>query len=249
LMLRVRVGQLVFEGYTTDGLLIAPDGFSGWDSGTDSKGQTISRDDAHGDYDMPVFRQSRIVSISGQALADSDRRLVHMGAQVTGLGSSGELLRITVEHHGLITWADGRVVSQTQWDERGGHGVADYQIQFRFADPRKFGETASFGSGAPAFHYGNFPATPQITVSGSMPSGYTVNGPDGKRFVVTRALVGGSPHAIDMETGLLRVNGALVYGGVSVANTWAIPAGRSVTHSLNGSGSGVLAVKVADTYV
>lgn len=248
-MLRVRVGHLVFEGLTSDGLLIGPDGFSGWDSGTDSKGQSVPRDDSDGDYDLPVYRQSRIVSISGQGLADSDAQLVHMGAQLTGLGSSGQLVRLIVDHHGSTTWADARVVSQTQWDERGGHRVADFQIQFKCADPRKFGETRTFASGEAAFHYGNFPATPQITVSGSRPSGYTVNGPDGKRFVVTRALTAGNPHSIDMNTGLLRVNGVLVFGGVTVAETWAIPAGRQVIHTLTGSGSGDLSVKVADTYV
>jgi hypothetical protein len=195
-------------------------------------------------------RRSRVTGRMGITTSRySDAHLVHLGARVTGLGAYGELLRLTVDHHGFTTWANARVVSQTQWDERGGHAVADYQIQFKCADPRKFGDTRSFASGEPAFHYGNFPATPQISISGSMPGGYTVNGPDGKRFVVTRALVSGSPHTIDMETGLLRVNGALAYGGVTTANTWTVPAGRQVTHTLTGSGSGVLAVRVADTYV
>lgn len=246
-MLRVRVGALTFEGYATKGLLISPDGFSGWDSGTDSKGQTFSREDSHGDYDLPVYRQSRIVSISGQALADSDAELVHLGSRLTGLGSSGDVVRLVVDHHGSTTWADARVVSQTQWDERGGHAVADYQIQFKCADPRKFAETRAFASGEPAFHYGNFPATPQLTISGTSSSGYTVNGPNGKRVVVTRALVAGSPHTYDMDTGLLRVNGVLVYGGVSVADTWSIPGGTRVTHTL--SGPGTLSVKVTDAYV
>lgn len=248
-MLRVRAGEIVFEEFTRDGFGIGRKGFTGWDSGTDSKGQSESREGADGDYDLPVFRESRIVALSGTCVARSNAELIHRASQLTGLGSSGQLVRLVVEQGSRVNWADARVVSQTQWDERTGHKAADFQIQFKCADPRKFGETRTFASGEAAFHYGNFPATPQITVSGSRPSGYTVNGPDGKRFVVTRALTAGNPHSIDMDTGLLRVNGVLVFGGVTVADTWAIPAGRQVIHTVTGSGSGDLSVKVADTYV
>ena len=242
-MLKVRVNGLTFSGYTTSGFLIGPDGFSGWTSGTDSKGQVVAREGAHGDFDLPVFRASRIVAISGQYLAESGEALAHAGAQVTGLGASGGLVRVVVDYNGSTTWADARVVSQTQFDERGGQRVADYQIQFKCADPRKFGESRTFASAVPAYHYGNFPAAPVFTITGAR-SGYTIPGPSGRSYVVTRAISGSEVHTVDMNDGLLRVNGAVVFGGVSQADTWAIPGGATVTHSLAG-----LVTRVTDTFV
>src|SRR5690606_2498931 len=99
-------------------------------------------------------------------------------------------------------------------------------LTFWAADPRTFGESRTFGPVATAtsvatYHYGNFPATPVFTVAGSSPGGYEVQGQGGRRYIVTRPLAHGDPHIIDLATGLLRVGGAVVYGGVSRADSWA----------------------------
>jgi hypothetical protein len=82
-----------------------------------------------------------------------------------------------------------------------------------------------------------------------MASGYTIEGPDGAEFSVTQAVTTGHPHTIDMRTGLLSVDGAVVYGQVSSGDTWEIPAGSAVSMTLVPvAGSGTLTATVRDTF-
>lgn len=251
-MLRIRAGVLTFLGTGTQGYIVEPKGFTGWASAPGTKGQTVARPD-HGDFDLPVFKTARIVTIAGNALARSDVELQVMGSRLTGLGGSGQLLRMTVAMDGRWTWADGRVVNEVQWPEiYPGQKVAEFQVQFKFANPRKYGQTQMAGPGTTVLgeHRGNFPASPVLTVAGSMAAGYTINGPAGKAFVVTQAVVTGHPHTIDMATGLLSIDGATVYGAVAQGDLWTIPGGTSVSMTLvPTSGAGTLASAVKDTFI
>src|SRR5690606_35423009 len=156
----------------------------------------VERPQAHGEFDVPVFRTSRIVSITGPCLADSAEKLDWYSNQLTGLLADGQAGRVVFDIPGGPRWGDARLFDVPDfepvlWGER-----AAWQLQLKFANPRLFGETRTFGPGASvtAHHYGNFPATPVITVSGAAPGGYTLTGPDGKQFIVTRPLVAGTPH-------------------------------------------------------
>lgn len=244
----LHIQDVFFDGGDgQSGPTVKAGGLVGFD-GTDFRGEAVLYPAGHGAFDLPSFSQPRTASVSGLCLADSDERLGWWRRKLTGLFTSGPE-RVSVDYLGERVWGDARLAlgSRTRFDVVVPGSIAEYQIQFTFNDPRLYGESRSFASGVPSFHFGTFPASPLIRVTGSSSGGYTVNGPDGKAYVVTRPLVTGHPHTIDMLDGRLRVDGALVFGGVSRADVWTVPAGQTVTHTL--SGSGTLSVTVRDTFL
>lgn len=255
--LRIRVGSSLtilgrpdFERGPVEGLFVEKDGFTGWESGTEVRRDEVVIPGGHGSFDTPGLLSARVVSISGYAIARSQEKLGHLRGMLTGAGAAGDKLRIIVDLQGETLWADGRLTGQPSFVDSGGVRRARFQTQFWFPDPRKYGDTRTSASGAGAFHYGNFPASPVITVTGSMPSGYTITGPVGRTYVVTQALTSGHAHRIDMRTGRLYLDGVLQVGAVSVGQTWAVPGGAAVVHTLTPvSGTGVLSVAVTDTFI
>lgn len=255
-MLQIRFGDVhIFgrplDGRPLDGLYVVKNGFEGWDDGTDARREQIPRPGQHGEFDLPVLQGARVVSISGVALAPSKERLEHLRSVVTGLGATGDRLQLTVAHRGETRWAVARRGGKPQFTDSGRIGRrlrASIFLQFVCADPRQYGETRLFGPAAAigAHHRGNFSAFPVLTVAGASAGGYTVNGPDGRRYIVTTPLVAGTPHTIDMATGRLRIGGTTVIGGVSRSQTWTIPPGREVSMSVT---AGTLAAAVPDTFV
>lgn len=245
--LDVRIAGLTFSGGLGDeGFFIRE--WSGWLGGVDPKTDSVARPQADGDFDIPGFLEPRILTLTGRCHARSAEYLDQYASRLSGLFGSGKLQRVVVDGPGGTQWADGRRAGSEFEIELWG-AYAAYQLVVKFPNPRKFGESRTFTGTAPvAFHYGNFAATPILTVTGSM-SGYTIVGPTGN-FTVTRAVVSGTPHVIDMATGALTVGGVQVFGAVTSAALWSIPGGAQVTHTLvPASGSGSLAVKVLDTFI
>lgn len=255
-MLRVRINGLTFDGdgpRTGKGYLITPDGFSGWDDGVGIRRQETLLPVGHGAFDEPGYLSPRVISISGQILADTPVRLAKMRQALTGLLADGGTGRVVVDQDDVNTWADARLAAQTMVKQNSSDlSSASFQVQLWCHNPRKFGEVqvAGPGTSVTAFHYGNFRASPELLVTGVMPSGYRVNGPDGRQFVVSQALAAGQTHRIDMSTGWLYRNGVLQTGAVSSARIWTVPSGVRVTHTLVPvSGSGQLTVRTPDTYI
>jgi hypothetical protein len=86
-----------------------------------------------------------------------------------------------------------------------------------------------------------------FTITGASAPGYTITGPAGRRIVVTRPLVAGTPHVIDTATGGLLIDGVRVQGGVSVWEPWQIDVGLpGVTHTIS---AGALLVEVTRTFM
>lgn len=256
-----RAGALVFRGrrdVIRDGFYVDADSFTGWDDGVDVRRELYEIPQGHGAYDLPGFLEPRTFGWRGRCYANSEGRLEWWRGALVGLLAGGDSGQVIVGNRGLTTWANARLATRAEFAKiPGGALMARYRIQFWAANPRKFGDVRRhpdgsawpFASGEPAYHYGNFAATPVHVVSGDM-SGYTINGPVGKAKVVTVPVVAGHPHTIDDATGYLSIDGVIVVGGMSQADTWAIPAGAQVTHTLTpASGTGTLATTVLDTYL
>jgi len=242
------VGQMVRGG---EGFLIAPDGLEGLDDGVSSKGQTVARPNAHGDFDVPGFLDSRIVSLSGTCLASSPEKLAWYGSLLTGFLAEGSQA-VTFNHMGRILWGSARRAPGTapKFKVDGLDGLsARFQVQLKFANPRLFGESRGFHPGTQLlYNYGNFPATPTYTITGANAGGYTVYGPGTKTYSVSRPLLSGETHTIDMADGHLRVNGAVVFGGIgATADTWAAPGGSSAPVAV--SSGAVVTGRITDTFI
>lgn len=253
-MLRARINNIVFEGSPADidrAFVIDPDGWSGWDEGPSVRRDEVLRQTAHGAHDLQGFLTPRLVSISGWILAPTPGELEQMRLRLTGLLADGGSGRLVVDSPRGQTWADVRLAGQTTVKVRGkSETEAAFQIQFWAADPRRYGESRTFGPGTSveAYHYGNFPAHPILEVTGTM-SGYTVR--QGSRdLVVGLAITSGQTHRINLRTGRLTINGALQVGAVTEPQSWAISPGATWTHQLiPASGSGSLKVIPTDTFI
>jgi hypothetical protein len=242
-------GGLILNRRGAQGFVLSPGGVKGWRDRTGTKGEQISRPNAHGDYDLPIFRTGRIVSLSGTFLGETPEKLEHAGDRFAGLGAGGSVVRFVAEESSRTLWADGRVIDSGDWDEYSDGVSASFMLSLRFANPRKFGETHTFASGSPAYHFGNFPASPIFTIAGTRPTGYSIADGIGGVVTITRALAAGSPHTYDAATGLLRVAGVVVKGGVTRADRLTVPPGTTRSFTVTGAGASSDSIRVVDTFI
>ncbi|WP_137771820.1 MULTISPECIES: hypothetical protein [unclassified Microbacterium] len=250
-MLEIQVGGLELFGAPLpsaqgEAILVKPDGLQGWRGLPAGRREALARAVEHGEHDVPVYLPSRVVTIDGWVLAESEDRLEHLSDALAGLGATGDRMRFQVTSRGETRWADGRRVSGEVQDSPGGFLEAEYQLQFVFADPRKYGGENVYPKTGTAVsisaaHYGNFPAFPVVEIP-SAPAGYTVTS-SGQTFVVAGATAGGT-HTVDMRRGRVYRNGVEM-PGVGRGDLWTVPPGRGVLFTLSVPGR----VKALDTFI
>lgn len=224
--MRLRLGGIEFVGDAGDATYtIERDGIRGLMlDGVDVRREQVSRPAAHGSFSMPGYLSGRSIRWSGTIETENRYQQEHAIRRLSGLLADGGKGRLTID--------DG----SPRWVEVVRAGVPDFKMELygraaRYAfeawapDPRMFGEVHEFAGGQAAYHYGNFPARPQLVVSGSSSSGYTVTGPGGRRVVVTKALTSGSPHTIDFVTGGLWIGGVRQLRAITTYQPWEIPPG------------------------
>lgn len=248
--MRILWGGLRFEGGSGSATYtIEKDGIRGLlAGGTGFRRQESSRPSADGDFDSKSYRTGRRISWGGDIFTESAPEQEHAIRRLEGLAASGDLSQITFDSGGNPMWGLFGSDSEIDVSIEVYGSLARYKLGVYAPDPLMFGEVRSYAAGVPAVHYGNFPALPELTVTGPHPAGYTVSA-GSSQFTVTNPLGSGSTDVIDMSTGWVRRNGVLLVGGVSVADTWTVPPGLpGVVHSLTG-GSGSLTVRVTDTFI
>lgn len=257
MVFNVLIEGLQFRGDadSSAGFTISPDGWTGWEDSVEVRGDSVARPQGDGDYDTPTTLGTRIVSISGTCWAESEEKTAHLGSRLKGLLAGGASGVMTVDHYGSKLWARGKLAPgvKTLFQARGyDPRIADFQIQLKFTDPYRYGETTTFAAeaGTPlvvkAFHRGNYFAYPILTITGSMPS-YSVSS-GGKTYQVLTPVTSGHPHQIFMDTGLLVIDGSPRYNLPGSRQTWRIPAGTEVTQTLApAGGTGAMTVTVPDT--
>ena len=251
--LHVNVAGLDFFG-DAGPFLLGPDGFEGWDEGVDMRLEKTGRPQAHGSFDLPGFQESRVVSLSGNVLADSPAQLSYLKERLLGVLAGGQSGRIQVARPWGTQWANCRLGARTRFTERGGKDSATFQMQLWCPDPRKFGElrtyVASVGSNVTAFHRGNYDAVPRLVVAGSMPGGYVLT-LRGQVFVVTEPLLSGQPHSIDYGDGRLRIGGSIVHGGLGYGFTPLVPPGNVTALAIapRTTGTATATLTLFDTYI
>lgn len=256
-MLSVRFEDLHFRGYGDRddyGFWIRKGGWSGWEVPPAQRADIIARATSHGTHDALQLFDAREVEQKGFFRARSLDELLHMSEQLAGK-LDGTERTLVVKNGDTRRWAKfKRSLSEPTivTSSDGTLHLGEYEIVHRMSDPRKYGETNLFRPDGTAFHYGNFPAIPtlSVTATATMTGGYTVFGPDNKRFVVTQTLPAGSTHQMDMSTGWLILNGTQQIGAVGHADLWTIPPGKTIAHGfVPTSGSGTLTGTAPDTYI
>lgn len=236
---------------------------SGWWGRPDPKGQNVPVENADGDLDLPIWMGPRYVTITGLLRATSHDTAHEWMDRANGLlqgygPSAGDQQaggRLQVAGHGGSRWAP------VKWDASADITpitdlLVSYQFKVKSPKPQKFGDvqTATIPASLSytvLFHRGNTVAYPVVVVSGSAPGGYTMRTEGGTTYTVTRPLVSGTTHTIDMRTGRLMVGNQFVAGGVSSSGIWRVFQGSQVPVRIQPltTGSPVMTVSTFDTYI
>jgi hypothetical protein len=246
------------------GLYAEPDGVKGLD-GVAMRVEQIAIPGQRGSFALPGELESRTIAVSGTAVAPSPMALRALKEKFTGLLADGEqapmvvtytkgdAYRIMVQRLGAPLWV---ALGQQQFGQQ---AAASFQIQtfaadplFFSSEPQRFGPVSSLVPVA-VFHRGNVGSPANFTVthqSGTIDQYALYNGATGQRYLVTKKLEPGHPQTIDMNTGDLIVDGAVVFGGRGDAVTWDIRPGAPQVHFIDTpNGVAQLACEVPDAIV
>lgn len=256
-MLHVRVGNVDFHGFTTHGFLLGGRrAFEGWEGRPGMRSERAERPAGNGSFSVPAYLGSRLVTLRGTALANSEGELEQMEDVLTGLALSDTQMTVTSEKG--TRWAMCRAEDEVKWNRIGGALEAEFEVSFFLADPRKFGEVREFvstGSNVTAYHRGNAPATPRFKVAASWPGGYRIRGPlrNGTElsFSLPVAMTGSSVDLIDFNTGLVLRNGSPLPRAVLSPQMWTVPGGGTVQWRIEGisGGTGSAVMYLPDTFI
>jgi hypothetical protein len=243
--------KLTFGGITFDGSerLTSQDVFQlrtirGWDAPAGARNRSEDRPTSDGEFDLPLYLGARQVIVSGY-LESSSRFAQRSMVDRLGL--------LPIREDGVVTVQDGPDTRFVYGRRVGAPDVSvvvfgrylECELEIKCGDPLKYGAMQSFsGANVGVFHRGSYTAAPRVKVTG-VSGGYTVSGPEGRRFVVSSG-PGSGQDVIDMRTGLLRRNGTVLRGAVTRAQTWGVPADAPPTPMSISAGS--MTVEVVDTY-
>ena len=246
---QVLIGGFALHGEDRAGQWVVEE-LEGWYEPPAPKGATSERVNGHGEIDVLDYYAARTPTVSGilfhkgrgQAVTAMERLSSHM---------SLEAKKLVVTDAGLSRWANAKLAG-LDWTEVT-RGTMRFQARFKCVDPFKYGASNTFsvalGSSVDVFHRGTVPAWPVATVTGSLPSGYSLT-LGGRTVTVTKSLATGSTHTLDMRTGILRENGSRVYGSLGVAKYFTVkPGSRQSFSSSTSTGSGTVTLRFDDTYI
>ena len=247
----LRIGDLTFWGGLGQvGFFVEDDGFTGWEDAPPTRTENLDRI-THGSLDSPEFYEARIVTVTGNCYARSAPELGNLRNQF--IGTLQGLMRLDGLSLGTRSTAHGRRFGEPSFRANARKTAARYQFSVRCPDPRRYGQAREFPSAGNEqvtfWHRGNFTAAPKHIVSGTGP-GYTINGPDGKRFIVREPVTPDRPHTIDMATGQVTIGGTVRYGIVARADTWAArPGMQELARLVPAGGSLSMLTRTEDTWV
>lgn len=185
-----------------------------------------------GEFDIPNDRtEPRIITIPGFAYAPNMVELGDMIRRFDGLLAGRD-------DRGLFSWTEfgqeydtvvrrgrGSVIAR-----RAATGFADFTARFRAPSQRFYGRTHSPDPDTVAqlTNHGNYAATAVIDVPGPHP-GFTINGPGGRKFVVSQPAASGQEHRVVFRNGSVTLNGSRQYDVTPIAQLWAVPPYQTVT--------------------
>lgn len=251
------MGELVtLDGYPLSGVtregIWKINSLAGWRERPPVKRNSESRTRGDGSFKTPVYYDNRLITINGRLFSKNHEYLHQAEGILNALGHRGGA-KLLVDGHGPTQWATVDPRGATELNIVTGTFL-QFQIPLESIDPFKYGESYSpsgaVGSAFDVFQRGTVEAFPVVTVSGSLPGGYELT-LGGRLVSVTRAVTSGSPHTLDMRTGILRVGGSVARGGISYSELFSVKPGMPQSfYSLPiTSGSGTVTVRYNDTFI
>lgn len=251
------MGELVtldgfpLSGVTRDGIWKV-NSLAGWSERPPVKQDEQPRTNGDGSIKTPVFYGNRLITINGRLFTKNHEYLHQAEGVLNALGHRGGV-KLLVGGHGPAQWATVDPRDSPTLSVVSGNFL-QFQIPLEAIDPFKYGASNSFsadlGSTVTVFQRGTVPAWPVVTVTGSAPGGYTLSLGGGLVRVIA-PLVSGTPHTLDMRSGVLRVGGSRVHSAITAAEYWSVKPGAQQTANTAPvtTGSGTVKFDFYDTYI
>lgn len=236
------------------GFMFGPGGLQGVRGGVAVVSSSVQRPGEHGEFDLPVFKGARVVTVSGQALAPSERELDDLALQLSGLGAAGE--SVPLRHHaagGRVLTGSGRVIAQEFDQTVGGIATATYMLSLSMRDPRWYGAIRPYVTSSDALvtmqQAGNVAAVPRFEVAGTFPNGYALHAAG--RVVQVAGSASAITDVVDFRTGMVTRNGTLAPTLLQQAQFWSVPGhGVPLSWRLDRvGGTGTATASVPDTFM
>lgn len=124
---------------------------AGWDELPDSRQESPARPQAHGRFDTPVWADERVVTLQGQIVSQDRDALLQELAGVMGWPSGGGAAdTLTVTRAGRTLTASARLRAfRTPTDLNWSVGQVPFAIEWRCADPLRYGDARAVETGFP----------------------------------------------------------------------------------------------------
>ncbi|MBG6085808.1 phage tail family protein [Zhihengliuella flava] len=255
----ITLGTTQFPVTLSDGTRVVVRDADGWFKSPAPRSDSTVRVGGDGDFPALVTYGPRYVTLIGSVYAVTHAGLHEANMLLSGLLHSGPA-ELTVAGHGPTQSAMADRDGGLDWEDHT-DTYAKWELSLKAPDPRKYGvlrttawTTASRTSpvSVQVSHEGNYPAAPVIEVKGSMTSGFTAWGTGADSFRSLETVNAGELFEVDFGSGLLRKDGAVVFGQTGYTNLAKVMPGVSRAANVipaTDGGVGQYRVLVRDTYI
>lgn len=218
--------------------------YDGWEDSPETKGIVEDKANADGQYDMPIYNEARITTMTGNVQAADHYRLHEAGLFLTSAMQG----RLQVEGHGPTLWSEAKRDAKIKFDTET-ENLAHWQIKVKSVDPRKYGvrHRHAFTPGSPVtvFHRGFARTLPVVQINGPLAGGFTITHPNGQ-YIALGDLAAGGWLRVDFRNGRLILNGQDRSDLILQANVCDVGPGPGLQFTIsNGSGY----VEIYDSYL
>jgi hypothetical protein len=262
------IGQFVLD----------PTALTGWDDGVNSRRDATVRPVSAGDFTEPYTFSSRLISLSGAAVATSRGELQRMRDQFVSLLGESEYAEIRVETTASVRYAVVGLENSPSFVQQLDN-VAYFRLELYAPDPHIYGAerivtigaTVEAGGGlsyplqyplnynvqnlydfSPGMtNNGNATAWPRFKVTGDYYSGFTLTDGKDRRVTYNGIVTRNSPVEIDMKKGTAMQNGVDKSTLLSSRQWINILAGETIKPEFlpTQSASGWCDIIVRDTFI
>jgi hypothetical protein len=260
--------QVTWNGYTIGGGgAYHVEEITGWDDLPDFTSYDTPRARGHGDHPGSQFIRSRIVTVSGSIANRASRDILAQVLLAASPVETDAVEDLTIETFGQSLTAGARLIRRSlPVGENYAAGAVPFALQWKCPDPLRYGAIQTpqstvlpVSSGGMAFpmafpmdfgssgtlgqitlyNAGTAPAPVQLTVTGSLPSGFEVSTTDGQRLRYEFPVASGETLTLDTGEGTLTTDGGADRRPYLTWADWVqVPASSSTTlqfSSLGGS--------------
>ena len=256
--------------------VLDPTAMLGWTDGTAARRDNTVRPVSSGDFKEPYTFSSRLISLSGAAVAANRSDLQLMRDKLTGLFSPGEYVEMSVQTSIDTRYATVGLEGSVSWTQQLDN-VAVFKIDLYAPDPYIYGNLQVFQTGSNVIvggleyrlayplnynlsgqntiqtvkNNGNAEAWPSFAVTGDYFSGFSIDDNLGNRITYTGMVTYSAPVTIDTAKGTATQNGVDKTTLINRRDWFSIPAGATIQPKFTPiqNGSGWCDIMYRDTWI